>query len=423
MINYLDNPEINKPEVEEIQPRDFLYRDLRDKHPELEEVSKREYAYNKQLQEELEGERLDGKTWRDDYDFDEEMNISQLSTDSLIEKEDSFNSEQETHLSYGGDESTSGTSNRLTEFKGGGTHEQNSLGGIPLGIGLNGKRNSVEEGETRYEFDDGGYIFSNRIDTTGLFKDAIEARNEFALGGKEKDQPKKKSKTDSKQFTEEYINSPIYKKKLTNSGYKKPEEVIKSRLDRVKDSEVIYQDGSPGLMKKILNKVTSTPYSTEGSQYQPETNSIVIDQATDRINKAFISREGVKAHEYGHAELSGSELNERDANELFRRQRTYSNPEDYISPEELERIKKRGYKVNHDLRPEENKSDLNGFRFLMNQDGVYDARKEEFTKEHLKKSKNNFIKNRLLKNYSEEDLIWLMNNVALNENKNKSTYS
>jgi len=179
MINYLDNPEINKPEVEEIQPRDFLYRDLRDKHPELEEVSKREYAYNKQLQEELEGERLDGKTWRDDYDFDEEMNVSQLSSNSLIEKDDSFNSEQETHLSYGGDESISGTSNRLTEFKGGGTHEQNSLGGIPLGIGANGKRNSVEEGETRYEFDDGGYIFSNRIDTTGLFKDAVEARNQL----------------------------------------------------------------------------------------------------------------------------------------------------------------------------------------------------------------------------------------------------
>jgi hypothetical protein len=179
MINYLDNPEINKPEVEEIQPQDFLYRNLREKHPELINVSKREYANNKELQEELEGERLDGKTWRDDYEFDEDINISQLGDDSHIEKEYPIDIEEENNFSYGGDESISTSGDRLTEFKGGGTHEENSLGGIPLGIGSNGKRNSVEEGETRYEFKGGGYIFSNRIDTTGLFKDAEEARREL----------------------------------------------------------------------------------------------------------------------------------------------------------------------------------------------------------------------------------------------------
>jgi hypothetical protein len=46
----------------------------------------------------------------------------------------------------------------LTEYKGGGTHEENSYGGIPVG----GKAR-VEEGEIRVNFDDGDYIFSARI--------------------------------------------------------------------------------------------------------------------------------------------------------------------------------------------------------------------------------------------------------------------
>ena len=51
----------------------------------------------------------------------------------------------------------------FTEFEGGGTHEENPLGGIPQGVGANGKLNTVEEGESKYSFDDGDYIFSNRI--------------------------------------------------------------------------------------------------------------------------------------------------------------------------------------------------------------------------------------------------------------------
>ena len=51
----------------------------------------------------------------------------------------------------------------LNNFEGGGTHEQNSLGGIPLGVGSNGKPNSVEENETAFELKSGKYIFSDRL--------------------------------------------------------------------------------------------------------------------------------------------------------------------------------------------------------------------------------------------------------------------
>lgn len=50
-------------------------------------------------------------------------------------------------------------SNGVTVIKNGGTHENNPLGGVPQGIGENGKQNVVEEGEVKYN----DYIFSNRI--------------------------------------------------------------------------------------------------------------------------------------------------------------------------------------------------------------------------------------------------------------------
>ena len=63
----------------------------------------------------------------------------------------------------GGQMNSNSPGNELIQFNEGGTHEQNPLGGIPQGMGANGKMNTVEEGETKYAFDDGDYVFSNRI--------------------------------------------------------------------------------------------------------------------------------------------------------------------------------------------------------------------------------------------------------------------
>jgi hypothetical protein len=418
MINYLDNPDYKEPEIEMSQ--DFLYKDLRYKHPELKGVSKREYMNNKQLQEDVTGSRLDGTTWRDDLDFDEDLVIGQQSQDSHIGEEESVIPEEQTQFAFGGKKSTSGTGNRFTEFKGGGTHEENSLGGIPIGIGSNGKMNTVEEGETRYSFDDGDYIFSNRINTTGLLKDFSGNNNQFALGG----DPGKKKEPDPKKFTEEYINSHLYREKLKKSGYKNINEAVKNRSSRVSSASVYDQNSTPNILEQFLNNVTDKPYSTSGSQYDPENNSIVLDGTTDTKNKFKLSREGTLAHELAHAETSQFGLNNRDIKELFDRQKTYNDPEDITSQKDKDRIRRNDLdKINHDLRPDENKADLNGFRFILNQEGIYDARKEQFTKEHLNKSKNNSIKNRLLKNYSEKDLIWLMNNVAQSNKDNNNVYS
>lgn len=51
----------------------------------------------------------------------------------------------------------------LTEYNTGGLHEENPHGGIPLGVGSNGKPNTVEEGETSYLVEGKKYVFSNRL--------------------------------------------------------------------------------------------------------------------------------------------------------------------------------------------------------------------------------------------------------------------
>jgi len=59
--------------------------------------------------------------------------------------------------------------NHLERYENGGTHQQNPLGGIPVGMGKNGKMNTVEEGEVAYYFNKlkdgkkGKVVFTNKI--------------------------------------------------------------------------------------------------------------------------------------------------------------------------------------------------------------------------------------------------------------------
>jgi hypothetical protein len=69
------------------------------------------------------------------------------------------------------------------------------------------------------------------------------------------------------------------------------------------------------------------------------------------------------------------------------------------------------YVNDHDKRASENKADIDAYRYMLKQK-VYDAGKETFTKEHLKNNSKNFSRERLQRNYSDKNLIWLMNNVA-----------
>jgi hypothetical protein len=83
--------------------------------------------------------------------------------DNLINYMKSVNTNKK---AYGGNIKADYSKN-LNSFNTGGTHEFNPLGGIPLGIGSNGKQNTVEQGETSVNLKKGKYIFSNRITLDG----------------------------------------------------------------------------------------------------------------------------------------------------------------------------------------------------------------------------------------------------------------
>ena len=75
----------------------------------------------------------------------------------------------------------------------------------------------------------------------------------------------------------------------------------------------------------------------------------------------------------------------------------------------------------HDLKFEETRADINAFRFLLDSKKIYDAGKEDFKAEHLIKAledpdvSRDFFTKRLLRLYSTEDLIDIMNKVASND--------
>ena len=156
---------VNEAGEKSFQPQAFSYRDVRLNNPSLGKVSKREFMNRPNLQKEILGYRIDGK---EDYnentqlesEFDPELLVDDYSfpTDSQELPNQEIN-----QFSEGGHIDKKESKDELIEFEGGGTHDENPNGGIPIGFGSNGKQNKVEEGETRFSFAGQDYIFSNRI--------------------------------------------------------------------------------------------------------------------------------------------------------------------------------------------------------------------------------------------------------------------
>lgn len=193
-----------------------------------------------------------------------------------------------------------------------------------------------------------------------------------------------------KQFFKEYLNSPNYKKRLKTQQYEDPKQVITQRLNRLSNSKF-----STG---------------TTGSQYVDETNTVTFDPT--EASKYGFSPAGTIAHEYSH--LVGSNfrdlsqyntLNTNEYSQFVRRNKAYN-----TWPE-------------HDARPWESKADLDELRYLLHRDKLYDTGTQQFTPELLKQAKSKYkdrATGRLFNNFSDDDLIYLMNNIAYEQDNEPS---
>ena len=142
---------------------------------------------------------------RNNYNLNNYNNVS-----SNVNKQSTYNM-LSNYYAEGGDMNNGGDfSNGVTIIGNGGTHEENSMSGVPMGIAPDGIPNLVEQDEVKFN----NYIFSNRLSaTTELLRTynlpTIYANHSFAYIAK------KLSKESS-----ERPNDPISKRGLTDTMMK-----------------------------------------------------------------------------------------------------------------------------------------------------------------------------------------------------------
>lgn len=201
-----------------------------------------------------------------------------------------------------------------------------------------------------------------------------------------------------KQFILNYINSPKYKERLRDSNYENVDEEVKQRL--LNSNPVVVPYKPQGWVDKILGE---EPMET-GSYFNNISEVLQLDKINDVKNFKKVypnltapKNSEIEVHERSHASTNDfpqSRLNITDVRKLNNYHKKDSGANE------------------HDLDPDENKADLDAFRYLLKQQGIYDAGTQAFTKEHLKKAKASASKDRLRSVYSDDAIIYLMNHVA-----------
>jgi hypothetical protein len=211
-----------------------------------------------------------------------------------------------------------------------------------------------------------------------------------------------------KDFYNNYLNSANYTKRLTEQGYTNPQQAILDRLANMKS-------------------VTTSKDDLIGSQYNAP-NYTVFYNPKDAAEYGF-PMQSVLAHEYGHSVGASQgkylmnpnlELNQNEMNAFSSRNKLrFANTTNMTEQQKLD--------LEHDSRPSESKADLDALRFRLYKDKIYNTGTQEFDPDTLKKAKELYkddnIVNRLFQNYSDDDLIYLMNHIAKNNsNINRPVY-
>jgi len=198
-----------------------------------------------------------------------------------------------------------------------------------------------------------------------------------------------------KTWFNKYIESPLYKENLEKSGYKDVEKVLERRQANVNRTKYKLDE------------------NRDGSYYN--TGSNTIHHSPNRDLKQWVTKDksilpndndSVLAHEFGHSVLDSSDS-------IIGSNVPYYNQYDYNE------LQSRNKNNKMSRGADENYADQKALQYEAAKLGIYNPGYEEFTQEHLNQLKNTGRKNRALENYSDEDLIWLMNNIAQNNDQSE----
>ena len=254
------------------------------------------------------------------------------------------------------------------------------------------------------------------------------------------------------QFAKSYRNSPGFKERWNKINNSKVTRRSGSKYDdHYGEGKVIWRRSNWNTSKKV------TPWNnSSNAAYFPE-NGFFIGTNKEPVS-AMSNWKDELTHEVGHYFESNITPTYKDKYTgqtspyggyfsdiypIFRNSKSYKETLDLLSDDEerqsYEKSPSFNYYLNyqggyldgvseslHDGTPTESYADLFLLRKKLLDSGVYDIRKANnpFTKQHLEQfKKKNKDKIRLFDNFSDEDIIWMMNNVAQNNSKlDKSAY-
>lgn len=223
--------------------------------------------------------------------------------------------------------------------------------------------------------------------------------------------PVNQTDKDALKWTQDYINSPKYKERLGNF-YQHPDLVQGARAQKM------------GATTFTQTKGAGTNYSDD--QYLA--NQVNVDPG--QIKDTGATRAEAVVHELGHGTNANEtskalHLNPVEENYIISRNKNvdpkavpgYLNDARQQGADSLSNYLK-GHGETHDLAPSETMSDIQGLRYLLHREKIYDAGTQDLTPDVLKKaSQNDNIKNslmwkRLHENFDDKGIQDIMNNIA-----------
>lgn len=235
--------------------------------------------------------------------------------------------------------------------------------------------------------------------------------NKAVSDSKDETQKNRVAFKNAKDWTLNYIKSPKYKERLS-AFYDNPEQVQTERYNKASGvdqtnnfMENILPQDYVAMYHPILNTILTNKDNMEGE---------LIPYRSRELES--LGRQGIYAHELSHSTNSGfgnKQLNTAEKNYIKNRNNLYKNPEISNNPNSIEQ---------HELRPEENKSDIDALRYILKKKGIYDSGTQDFSKEILKKIEDDkeiyqlTPYQNLKSNFKDDDLIDIMNKVAYNDN-------
>lgn len=260
----------------------------------------------------------------------------------------------------------------------------------------------------------------------------------YNISGQKEQDIKKQQSRNAINFVIDYYNSPGFRERFKNVPYYVRNYFADSRYCKFPDN--IPKDYIYGAKLDPFTLITHYNSPEEGSY--TKNNEVYIDNTEYTPDYPTFDYGGTAAHEVAHAFHNNIKLTKKYkyihtpyflTNEYanifphFRDSQSYQRVlyhlDDKKLREQYEQHPEVVYDVSsvtHDALPEESYADLMAFREALNRFNIYDSRKANnlFTKEHLNKWKKLNKHLRLFDNFTDEQIIQMMNDVAQNNQNN-----